>query len=120
MAMLLLQSQMVEKIHLKELLNPKQGFQRPGMAPGYGTLEEGGRPWVQGGRGAPWGAEGRHKQAVVSVAITSTQHCTRATACFCALLLETHCVDITVAAAIPHHPPPLFLMIKRLQLVKAQ
>lgn len=106
--MLLLQSQAVENIHLKELLNPKQGAQRPGRAPRYDALEEGGSPWVEGGWGAPWGAGGRHKHAVVSVAVSSTQYCTKVTAYFYASVLETHCVDITVAAATPHHvsPPP--------------
>ena len=107
--MLLLQSQVMEEIHLKELLNPKQDAQKTGRAPKYGAPEERESPWVQGGWGAAWGVGGRHEHAAVSVAISSTQYCTRVTAYFYASLLETHCVDITGAAATPHHAflPPL-------------
>lgn len=104
---LLLQNPAVEEIHLKELLNLKQGAQRTARAPKNGPLEEGGSPWVLGVWGALWGAGGMRKHAVVSMAI-STQDCKRVTAYFSASFLETHCVDITVAAATPHHasPPP--------------
>lgn len=107
----------MEEIHLKELLNLKQGAQRTARAPKYGPLEEGGSPWVLGVWGAPWGAGGMRKHVAVSMAVSSTQDCTRVTAYFDASFLETRCVDITVAAATPHHaspppPPRLFLMIQ--------